>query len=600
MRSKAHFLLLLLAAQIATTAIAAPPNPAHAADLRKQAAGVLKQAEEFVALAAKSQGEVAESATNAAAARREVADALETLATAVGIGVNQEQAIETATAALGQCQKRQTAAVERLNIRQGVAGLQPAAAALETLTKATPDVNKPLLDALLSARQKAIAAGAAVHDAIAPEADPLGIELQRDEWIRVQNDLALATRALNAANERARLATLPGADRPAAAEKLAEIAARDQEVLAAHAAVLAATLEGRIADRHRTAAGAAYAATTWATLTSLTLEQAKTWAELPNPPPPVYAHDGAWCTFDALTSLSPEAAEAIAKPQQPLSLSLSLSSLAEILPSDPSWTFLGRVRQLSLNGLTELSPEVAAALALHPPVLRPFCFGFADLRLNGLKKLSPQAAEALSRHEGMVQLYGLEELDSVPLAQKLARQWGELRLGIKHLSPEIAAELAKHRGFEIHFPRLDYGGRVDGAVSILRLDNVESLSSAAAEALSAHEGVLVLNGLTTLDPPVAAALAKRTGNAKTNRPGTLVLNRLPAISPEAAAALAAFPGEIALKRVTEITPETAAALAKHRGRLILTGITTLSPETHTALQAHKNLLLPHPLPLTVK
>jgi hypothetical protein len=521
-----------------------------------------------------------------------VAAAFETLATAVGIGVSQEQAIETATAALGQCQKRQTAAVERLNIRQALAGLQPAAA-LETLTKATPDANKPLLDALLAARQKALAAGAAVHDAIAPEADPLAIELQRDEWILAQNDLALATRALNAANERARLAALPGADRPAAAEKLAEIAARDEEVLAAHAAMLAATLEARMADRHRAAAVAAYAVTTWATLTSLTLEQAKAWAALETAPS-VMSHDDGWCTFDALTSLSPETAEAIAKPEQPLSVSLSLSSFAELSPSAPSWGLLKKVRRLSLNGLTELSPEVAAALALHPPVLM---FGRADLRLNGLKKLSPQAAEALARHEGMVQFYGLEELDSVPLAQKLARQWGELRLGIKHLSPEVAAELAKHRGFEIHFSRLNYFGRNDNAVSILRLDNIESLSSAAAEALSAHEGVLVLNGLTTLDPPVAAALAKRTGNAKTNRPGTLVLNGLPAISPEAAAALAAFSGEIVLKRVTEITPETAAALAKHKGRLILTGLVKISPESYAALQSHPEVLLPRPLPL---
>jgi|688.fasta_scaffold07636_11 hypothetical protein len=587
MRSTIAAMLMLLATH--SVAVAAAPNPGRAADLRKQAEGVLKQAEGFVALAGKSEGELAASATDAATACREAAAALETLATAVAIGVSQEQAIDTATAALGQLQKRQTAALERLNVRQAVAGLHPAAAVLETLMKATPEANKPLLDALLAARQKALAAGAAVHDAIAPEADPLVIEVRRDDWIRAQNDLTLATRALNAANERARLATLPGADRPAAAAKLAEIAARDGEVLAAHAAVLAATLEARLADRSRAAAGKAYGDATWATLTSLTLEQAKAYADLESVPV-AYDHDDWWNMFDALTSLSPEAAEVLVKPERPLSPSV----FKEFSKGDASWKILRKVRRLSLNGLTELSPELAAALALHPPVPS---FGYADLRLNGLKTLSPQAAEALSHHEGKVQLYAVEELDSVPLAQKLARQWGELRLGVNHLSPEIAAELAKHRGYEKPYHRLNYFGRLDGAISVLRLDNIESLSAETAEALAAHEGVLVLNGLVSLDPPVAAALAKRTGNSKTNAPGTLVLNGLPAISTEAAAALAAFPGEIVLKGITEMSPETAAALAKHKGRLYLTGLVKISPETDAALQAHPEVLLPRPLPL---
>jgi hypothetical protein len=575
MRSTTAAVLALLVSQVAATAVAAAPNPAGAADLRKQAEGTLKQAEGFVTLAAKSQGEVAASATNAAAACRDVAQAFQTLATAVGIGVSQEEAIETAKAALSLLQKRQAAAVERLTMRQAVAGLQPGAAAIEALTKTTPEANRPLLDALLTAKEKAVGTGAAVHDALTPEADLLDIELRRDEWIRAQNDLVLASRRLNAANERTRLAALPSADRPAAAAKLAEIAAHDEEVRAAHAAVLAATLDARLVDRSRTAAGKAYADTSWATLASLTLEQAKAWAALKTAPVQ-YTHDGDWCMFDALTTLSPEAADVMAK------------------PIDDGGHGRRNPRRLSLNGLTELSPELAAALATHPQIPR---FGMADLRLNGLKKLSPQAAAAIAGHQGMLQLYGLEELDSVPLARKLARQWGELRLGIERLKPEIAAELAKHRGFEETYPRLNYFGRADGAISILRLDNIESLSVETAEALSAHEGVLVLNGLESLDPAVAAALAKRVGNRKTNRPGTLVLSGLPAISTEAAAALAAFSGEIVLKAVKEISPETAAALAKHKGRLYLTGLVNISPETAAALQAHPDVLLPRPRPL---
>lgn len=301
-------------------------------------------------------------------------------------------------------------------------------------------------------------------------------------------------------------------------------------------------------------------------LTSLTVDQAR--AVMAKKPARVDSIDGGFANFDALTTLTPEVAEVLVKHEG----------------------------ALSFNGLTELSPETAAVLAKHAPGKG---FGSADLRLNGLKTLSPKAAEALSAHPGKVLLYSLEKLDSIPLAQKLTRQWGELRLGVRELSPTIAAELAKHRGNEEDKTRPGViFRRQDGAASVLRLDEITSLSPETAEALAAHEGVLVLNDLTTLPPAVAAALAKRVGNSKTKRSGTLVLNGLETLSTESATALSAFTGELVLKGLTELTPATAAALAKHPGRLHLTGLTKLTPETHTALQAHKNLLLPRPLPLT--
>jgi hypothetical protein len=301
-------------------------------------------------------------------------------------------------------------------------------------------------------------------------------------------------------------------------------------------------------------------------LTSLTVAEAR--AVLAKKPAPVYSIDGSFANFDALTALTPEVAEVLVKHEG----------------------------ALSFNGLTELSAETAAALAKHAPSKS---FGHADLRLNGLKTISAKAAEALAAHQGKVLLYSLEKLDSVPLAQKLARQWGELRLGVRELSPIIAAELAKHRGNEEDKTRPGVvARRMDGAASVLRIDNLASLSPETAEALAAHEGVLVLNDLTSLPPVVAASLAKRVGNRKTKRHGTLVLNGLETLSTDSATALAAFTGELVLKGLTELPPDTAAALAKHQGRLHLTGLTKLSPETHAALQSHKNLLLPRPLPLT--
>lgn len=295
-------------------------------------------------------------------------------------------------------------------------------------------------------------------------------------------------------------------------------------------------------------------------LTSLSVEQAREIAE--GNPKLSYELYGTFVSFDALTTLTPEVAAVLVTIERPL----------------------------SFNGLTELSPETATILAKHPPASKVDGLhaktGFADLRLNGIRHLSAPAAEALAAHQGKLLLHSLEQLDCIPLAQKIAREPGELRLGLRELTPAIAAELAKNRGEE-----------TTRIVSILRLDNIETLSPEVAEALAAHEGILVLNGLTTLQPAVAAALAKRVGNRKHGSAGTLILNGLTRISTESATALAAFPGELVLKAITELEPETASALSKHKGRLHLTGLKILSEATHTALQAHADFLLPHPLPL---
>lgn len=344
------------------------------------------------------------------------------------------------------------------------------------------------------------------------------------------------------------------------------VAARGSAGTALRPAIAASAVILLLVSQQATAAPDPIPATTrppsvaWNTVTTLSVEQAREWAGLANPPRERVIDGLIWHTLDGLTTLTPDVAEEIVKPRFPL----------------------------SLNGLTELSPAVAAVLARHK--LDDDWIG--DLRLNGLKTLSPEAAEALAAHRGNVQLDTLEKLDSVPLAQKLARQKGELRLGLTQLSPAIAAELAKHRGFDTSNSKRR--GRIDGAASVLRLDNIESLSPETAEALAVHEGVLVLNGLVSIDPAVAAALAKRIGNRSNNRTGTLVLNGLPAISSEAAAALAAFPGELVLKGITELSPEAAMALATHRGRLHLTGLAGVSPKVRAALQAHKNVFLPRP------
>lgn len=86
---------------------------------------------------------------------------------------------------------------------------------------------------------------------------------------------------------------------------------------------------------------------------------------------------------------------------------------------------------LYLNGLTELSPEVAEALAQHKGILY----------LNGLAAVSDEAAEALSQNKGDLSLDGVRTL-SEKAAQAFSHHDGSLFLGgLTALSGEAAAML---------------------------------------------------------------------------------------------------------------------------------------------------------------
>lgn len=256
-------------------------------------------------------------------------------------------------------------------------------------------------------------------------------------------------------------------------------------------------------------------------VTSLTVEQAREYAARKAP-----------LQFDALVELDPAAAAELAKHE-------------------------GAIR---FTALAELSPEAARALAAHKPTKG---FGQFDLDFRALRQVAPETAAALATHAGNLRLPAIERLDLPELARKLAGQWGELKVGVTELSLEIAAILATNEGvFEDRTRPGVVTRRADQSRSVLWFAGLKTLESASAVALAAHQGVLVLNGLTELCPEAAAALARRKG-------GSLILNGLERLSPETAAALAAYDGEIALRGLRDPSPEAATALAAHRGRLHL-------------------------------
>ena len=94
---------------------------------------------------------------------------------------------------------------------------------------------------------------------------------------------------------------------------------------------------------------------------------------------------------------------------------------------------------LSISGLQELSPQSAAALVSYRG---------PRLELSGpaTDKLSPETATALANLPGTLDM-PLEILDSVPLAEKYARQSGRTLDGLEAISAAAIPAYVKSNGF---------------------------------------------------------------------------------------------------------------------------------------------------------
>lgn len=221
-------------------------------------------------------------------------------------------------------------------------------------------------------------------------------------------------------------------------------------------------------------------------------------------------HQGQYLSLNGLTSLTPEASVALAGYGGELSVSESLKAdvktltpaLAEVFAklyspkldgiktiSPEAAAALAKNQQwLSLDGLTELTPQVAAELAKHVG---------SGMSLNGLTTLSPDTAKELAKYKGpRLLLRGLRSL-STESAAALANFQGQLQVAsetvfssVKTLTPELAAMLAS---------RL--------YASTLNLNGLTSLSPEAAKELAKHRDHLMLPRTLQFAPGVAEALA---------------------------------------------------------------------------------------------
>lgn len=141
--------------------------------------------------------------------------------------------------------------------------------------------------------------------------------------------------------------------------------------------------------------------------------------------------------LDGLTTISPDVADNLARHIGVLSLK-GLTTL-----SAESARALGKhTGQLNLAGLTSLSKEAAAGLAAHTDGPRMTKRG---LWLNGVSELSPDTAMALASHTGILGMYGLKNLPP-DTARALMQHRGKLDLWkLPPLDPTTLKILASRR-----------------------------------------------------------------------------------------------------------------------------------------------------------
>jgi acetyl esterase/lipase len=271
-----------------------------------------------------------------------------------------------------------------------------------------------------------------------------------------------------------------------------------------------------------------------------------------------------------VSEISPEAAAVLEGLPPPTGL--LLNGLKSIGADVATALARSRCRQLSLNGLTEISPVVAAALAGYagdPTADDPYC---SQLNLDGVKDLPPSVLAVLGEsHAGVLTLNGLTNIgaDGARSLRNFDGVFVGLN-GLESLTTDVAELLGRMRW------------------RLLGLDGVRELSVESARGLATFEGnSLHLSGLAR----VSAAAAKELGHCRCK---LLQLNGLTELSPEAAKSLAGFNGAaLGLRRIAEVSVATAERLAGFRGRsLDLSGLQHPSDEVVRALLHCRGASLP--------
>jgi hypothetical protein len=339
-----------------------------------------------------------------------------------------------------------------------------------------------------------------------------------------------------------------------------------------------------------------------------------------------------------ITKIDPEVATVLSNTQGLLSLNGLRTIDAESARALTSTSGMS----VELNGLVEITPQVAAGLArssyLRLNALKPGSevirelgnrsgalqlnsIDFLDvesathlvkhaspLSLNGVKSVSFEVAQVLAASGALISMEGLEEL-SVDSQEEFAKHTGGWRFqSLRSLRSTMLAENLAGQEVGVALPKLEdvsidclsilatskwfvsLGIReltVEQAQSLSRcnsrlsLTRIPRLTKEQIDILLQCPAKLEFPGLSELlDARLAERLAKDASRM-------LRIEQVESLSGEAAAAIATGKHIIPLPKLRSLDSMVASALARHRGHIILSGLKEMSDE-HAELFAARD------------
>jgi hypothetical protein len=327
--------------------------------------------------------------------------------------------------------------------------------------------------------------------------------------------------------------------------------------------------------------------------------------------------------LDSLRSLSLEAAEAFAASSITY---LELMGLKTLSAGTAKALARSKAFSGSLPGLTTLSADAAAALGtfagnksggdklnlfglttLDAEAARGLAAFRGNLELDGLTEIDPETAAALATYAGpKLSLRGLKSL-SAETAKQLAKAkaWdGDLR-SLREISDEAAAALAGFEGKGLTISGVPLSDRAVQALAGFRGASlyliVPRLSDESVRALAAFKGEsLSLAGLEQPPAELAGLLPEFACKNLSLHPWEFYLGGRQPVTPADARLVAAYAGRLGktcvLPKITGFeTPdavEVAEILAAAPGSLSIPNLKRVSPRTLTSLIEKGNIELP--------
>lgn len=285
-------------------------------------------------------------------------------------------------------------------------------------------------------------------------------------------------------------------------------------------------------------------------------------------------------SLDGLTFLSDELAEAVS---QIGASHVSLNGLVEINAKVAKSLSRMCTLKLSVNGLRNLSISQANNLISNKEGFVP------ELELNGLSEITREVAESLSNYHRDINLNGMKYIKNdviLGFSKYACRLYLD---GITELN-ERQFELLSYCSF--------YGLSLNGinklkfnkplllnsncSIDFLNLEGLTSLNPIEAEALSnCSRRMLYLNGLTTMTSDVAEVLSNHQGVR-------IELCGLTHLSDKSARAIAHYRGQELFIGINPLDINSAMELSNYSGKsLILCGLITIDKKMAVALSKLK-------------